>query len=41
MTWKPLGYGATAALKAPYVSAQRGKRQPILALTSTTRVADV
>ena len=34
------GFGAAAGPKAPYVSAQTGPRQPVLALTWTTLVAD-
>ena len=34
------GFGAAAGPKAPYVSAQTGPPQPVLALTWTTLVAD-
>ena len=34
------GFGTDAGLKAPYVSAQAGPRQPVLALTWTKLVAD-
>jgi hypothetical protein len=33
-------FGKAVESKAPYVSAQTGRRQPVLALTWTTLVAD-